>query len=51
MATTPTTPTPAPNLGNQVDAVAKKKFALDLPVWVYVAAIVVANAIGVFLHF
>lgn len=39
-----------PNAGNKVDAVAKKKVALDLPLWVYVAALVAANAIGVVFH-
>jgi hypothetical protein len=37
-----------PNVGNQIDAVAKPKVALNLPLWVYAAALAAANAIGVF---
>lgn len=46
MAATP----PALNVGNQIDAVAKKKVPLDLPIWVYAVAIVAANLVGVLLH-
>lgn len=37
----------SPNVGNQIDAVAKKKYVLDLPAWVCVAVIVAANVVGV----
>lgn len=40
-----------PNVGNQIDAVVKKKVTLDLPVWVYFVTIAASNLVGVFLHF
>lgn len=44
-------PTPGiGKLGNEVDAVAKKKYSLTLPVWLIVGIPVIANLVGVFFH-
>lgn len=39
-----------PTIGNQIDAVAKKKYSFTLPLWAIVLVPVVANVAGVIFH-